>query len=164
MRTLAVAVLLVPAAALVGSAFGESVKTRVESMKAAGKPEVITLDHDMFTCSSCDPEFKVKVSDNPQKVAGHAEFDSVVVIVHSPTSVEVVEEHDNKHVRFYNYLVSADGKTLTVKYRDYSEPKPSTGGYTAMRVGAAPAGAHAVSGSWKIEDTRLAESTPAKPH
>jgi hypothetical protein len=159
------AVLLVPVAALLSSsAFGQGIKTRVAAMKAAGKPEVISLEHDMFTCSSCDPEFKVKVSSVPQKVAGHAEFDAVVVIVRSPTSVELVEEHNHKNVRFYNYLVSADGKTLTVKYRDYSGPKEDIGGYTAMRVGEAPAGAHSVSGTWKIEDTRLAESAPAKAH
>jgi hypothetical protein len=150
------------AAILVSSASASEVKSRLETMKAAGKPEVITVDHDMFTCSSCDPEIKVKVSASPQKVAGHSAFDSVVVVVHSPSKVEVVEEREHKNVRFYNYDVSADGKSLEVKYVDYSGPKGVRGGYTATRVAAGPAGAHAVSGSWRIEKTEDEQDAPPR--
>ena len=51
------------------------------------------------------------------------------------------------------YSVSADGKTLTVSFTDSSIPnaKPVTGSYTETRVADAPAGAHAISGSWKMD-------------
>jgi hypothetical protein len=56
--------------------------------------------------------------------------------------------------------VSADGKTLTGEFKDTSaENAPaSTGTYTENRVGPAPAGAHAVSGQWKI--SKLANFNP----
>lgn len=69
-----------------------------------------------------------------------------MVVVRSPTSIEVVEELNGKHQAYYNHTVSPDGKTLTVEYSDYSTGKETQGGYTA-NVGPAPPRAHPVSGS-----------------
>jgi len=145
-----------------GSAFGESIKTHVEAMKASGKPEVLTLDHGEFTCSSCNPEIKLRVDVGAQKVPGYTEFDSAVVAVRDPSRVELVEERNGKHVRYYHYVVSPDGKTLTVTYSDYSGPRETGGGYTAKRVAAGPPGAHAISGSWQIEETKGEEPKAAE--
>ena len=150
MKTLVAGFLLVASAALVNSAFGD-VQKHVDAMKASNKPEAFAVDHDVYTCSSCDPEVKARVNGGPQKVSGHAEYDQLEVAVRSPTSIEVVEELNGKHQAYYHYTVSGDGKTLTVTYSDYSTGKEVKGGYTAKRVGPAPAGAHAASGSWQIQ-------------
>jgi hypothetical protein len=149
MKTLVAGFLLVASAALVNSAFGD-VQKHVDAMKASSKPEVFAVDHGVYTCSSCDPEVKVQL-DGPRKVSGHAEYDELVVVVTNPTSFEVVEGLNGKHQAYYHYTVSGDGKTLTVTYSDYSTGKEVKGGYTAKRVGPAPAGAHAASGSWQIQ-------------
>lgn len=160
MRSFAVAILLASAVALSGSAFA-NVKEKVEAAKSSGKPVVFAVDKGEYTCTSCSPEVKVKANAAPQKVTGHSEYDQLVVAVRSPTHVEVVEELNGKHQAYYDYTVSPDGKTLTVKWADYSGPKEVRGGYTAKRVAAAPAGAHATSGSWQIEQT-TAETSSAK--
>jgi hypothetical protein len=152
MRSFAVGILLVSAVAVMSSAVA-TVKEKVEAAKASGKPVVFVVDKGEYTCSSCEPEVKIKADGGPHKVIGHSEYDEVVVAVRSPHYIEVVEELNGKHQAYYNYSVSPDGKTLTVKWSDYSGPKEVTGGYTAKRVGAAPAGAHAASGSWQIVQT-----------
>jgi thiol-disulfide isomerase/thioredoxin len=159
MRTFAVGILLVSAAALVSGAFAD-VKTHVDAMKSSGKPVVFAVDKGEYTCSSCQPEVKVKANGGPQKVTGHSEYDEIVVAVRSPALIEVVEELNGKHQAYYNYSVSGDGQTLTVKWSDYSGPKMVEGGYTAKRVGPAAAGAHAASGSWKIEQTMPEKTSP----
>jgi transcription elongation factor Elf1 len=152
MRGFAVGILLASAAVLASSAFA-NVKEKVEAAKSSGKPVVFAVDKGEYTCTSCEPEVKVKANGGAQKVAGHSEYDEIVVAVRSPSQIEVVEEQNGKHQAYYNYSVSPDGKTLTVKWTDYSGAKIEKGGYTAKRVGAAPAGAHAASGSWQIEQT-----------
>jgi hypothetical protein len=159
MRALAAGILLASAAALVSGA-SANVKEKVDAMKSTGKPVVFAVDKGEYTCSSCQPEVKVKANATPQKVTGHSEYDQLVVAVRSPSLIEVVEELNGKHQAYFNYSVSADGKTLTVKWSDYSGAKETKGGYTAKRVGAAPAGAHAASGSWQIEETTPETSSP----
>jgi hypothetical protein len=152
MRSFAVASLFASAVALVSSAFGGGVKEHVDAIKASGKPVVFAVDDHEYTCSSCEPPVKVRINTNA-KVTGHSEYDELQVAVRSPTNIEVVEELNGKHQAYYNYTVSADGKTLNVAWSDWSGPKIVKGGYTATRVGPAPPGAHAASGSWKIEKT-----------
>ena len=153
MKISVLGLVLVPAAALVSSAFAGTVKTHVESMKASGQPEVISVDKGEYTCSSCQPAIKIKADGDKQKVAGNSEYDAMMVRVLDPHSIEIVQELNGKNRAFYRYSVSPDGKTLTVKYNDYSTGTEKQGGYTATRLAAAPPGAHAVSGSWKIEQT-----------
>jgi hypothetical protein len=160
MRKFAVGILLASAAVLVSSAFA-SVKEKVEAAKTSGKPVVFAVDKGEYTCTSCSPEVKVKANGAAQKVTGHTEYNQIAVAARSPTLIEVVEDLNGKHQAYYNYSVSADGKTLTVKWTDYSGPKIEKGGYVAKRVGAAPAGAHAASGSWQIEET-MAETSSNK--
>jgi hypothetical protein len=159
MRTFAVGILLASAVALVSSA-AANIKEKVDAMKSSGKPVVFAVDKGEYTCSSCEPEVKVQANGLPHKVTGHSEYDQLVVAVRSPTYVEVVEQLNGKNQAYYNYSVSPDGKTLTVKWADYSGPKETKGGYTAKRVAAAPAGAHAASGSWQSEQTTVEASPP----
>ena len=164
MRSFVVAVLLASAAVLMNSAVA-SVQEKVEAAKASGKPLVFAVDKDQYTCSSCNPPVTVKVSgkdhSGEEAVTGHSEYNKLLVKVVSPTDFEVLELLDGKHQAYYHYKVAADGQTLNVKWQDYSGPKVTSGGYTAKRVGPAPAGAHAISGSWQIEQT-TEETSSAK--
>jgi len=164
MRKMALGILLVAGGALVSSALAMTVKEHVESLKSSGKPLVFDIDHGMYTCSSCEPEVKVKANGDSFKVSGHADYDAIVVVVKSPSEVRVVEQHGGKNRAFYSYSVSPDGKTLTVRFSDYSGPKEKGGMYTARRVGAAPAGAHATSGSWQIEEVSETEKGEGASH
>jgi len=151
MKASTVVFLLVPLAASVDAALADNVKAQVEGMKASGKPEVFAVENGIYTCTSCQPEIKIKANGESQTVAGSSDYNEMVVRVLNPHSIEIVQQLNHKNRAFWGYNVSADGKTLTVSYDDYSTGKEAKGGYTATRVGAAPAGALPVSGSWKIE-------------
>jgi hypothetical protein len=149
MRIVITALLLAPAAALASSAFDGTWKLRPDSVKTSGNPDVIALADGMYTCSSCVPEIKVKADGTDQKVTGHAYYDTVAVTVLSPTSVRVNDKKAGKPTIDLTYSVSADGKTLTGKVTDHTGAKVANQTFTATRVAAGPAGAHAISGSWQ---------------
>jgi hypothetical protein len=150
MRILISALLLMPAAALASSAFDGTWKTRTDSMKTTGKPDVIAIVDGTYTCSSCNPEFKVKADGADHAVTGQDGYDSKAVKVVDTKTIEVTNKLAGKVVGMSTRTVSADGSTVSVKFTDYTGAKPATGNYTEKRVAAAAPGAHAISGSWQL--------------
>jgi hypothetical protein len=142
-------VLLVPAAALASSPFDGTWKGRVDSVKITGKPDVFTIVGDTYTCTSCVPEIKVKADGADHTVTGHDYYDTVAVKIVNATTVERTNKMAGKVTGMGTLTVSAGGSTLSGKFTDYTGAKPASWSYTEKRVGAAPAGAHAASGSWQ---------------
>jgi hypothetical protein len=159
MRILISALLLVPAVALASSAFDGTWKGRVDSAKVTGKPDVFAIADGMYTCTSCDPQIKVKADGTDQKVTGHDYYDTVMVKIVDAKTVERTNKMAGKVTSTGTVTASADGSTLSGKFTDYSGAKPATGSYTEKRVGAAPAGAHATSGSWQQD--KMSEANDA---
>ena len=151
MRILISALLLVPAAALASSALDGTWKTRTDTMRVTGKPDVFAIVDGTYTCSSCVPAVKIQADGADHKVAGHDNYDSKAVKVVDPKTVEVTNKLAGKVMATNTVTVSTDGSTLTGKFTDYSGTKPATGAYTEKRVAAAAPGAHAISGSWQAE-------------
>jgi hypothetical protein len=151
MRIVVAVLLLVPAIALAQEPFDGSWKTRVNSMKQSGKPDTFDVTQGMYHCVSCVPEINVKADGSDQSVTGHDYYDSVAVRVVSPTSLEITNKRAGKHALTVTYLVSDGGAMLTGKFMDYNGAQPFNGTFTEKRVGAAPAGAHATSGSWQTD-------------
>jgi hypothetical protein len=150
MRIAITALLLLPAAALASSAFDGTWKTRMDSMKVTGKPDVVVIADGMYTCSSCVPEIKIKADGTDQQVTGHPYYDTEAVKVLSPTSVEIIQSKAGKQTGSVTYTVSADGAKLTGKFTDNTGAKTATGTFSETRVAAGPAGSHALSGSWQL--------------
>jgi hypothetical protein len=151
MRIVISALLLVPAVALASSAFDGTWKTRTDTMKVTGKPDVFAIVDGSYTCSSCNPEVMIKADGVDHKVTGQAYYDSKSVKVVDPKTVETTNKLAGKVVSISTRTVSADGSTLSVKFTDYSGTKPATGTYTEKRVAAAASGAHAISGTWQAD-------------
>jgi hypothetical protein len=149
MRILVSALLLVPAVALASSAFNGTWKTRLDSMKTTGKPDVIAVADGTYTCSSCQGDIKVKADGADHRVTGNDYYDSVAVKIVDPKTVEITNKLAGKVIVTNTMTVSADGSTLSGKFTDYSGAKPAIGAYTEKRVAAAAAGAQAISGSWQ---------------
>jgi hypothetical protein len=149
MRIVISALLLMPAAALASSAFDGTWKGRVDSFKVTGKPDTFVIAEGTYTCTSCIPEIKIKADGADQKVTGHDYYDSVAVKIVNATTVERTNKLAGKLTGSASVTVSADGSTLTGKFTDYTGEKPASFTYTEKRVAAAPAGAHAISGSWQ---------------
>ena len=149
MKTVLAALLLLPAAALASSPFDGTWKLRADSLKVSGKPDVFVLADGEFTCSSCVPELKVKADGQEHAVTGHPYYDTVTVVVVSPTTIEAIYRLKGKEIYRETDAVSADGKSFAAKFSDHSGAKEATGSYSETRLAAGPAGSHPISGSWQ---------------
>ena len=118
--------------------------------KAPEKPSTYSLNHGMYTCSSCVPRIEVKADGTDQPVTGQAVDTMSVRAVDSKTVIRIGKKNGTV---FYEITqtVSDDGKTLTstTAYPANSDPK-SAFHITFTRLAPAPAGAHAISGSWRF--------------
>jgi hypothetical protein len=150
MKTLSAAVLLVPAVALASSPFDGTWKSRTDSIRVTGKPDVVVLQNGDFTCASCVPPFTVKADGQQHAVAGHPDFDTLAVQVVSPATVKTVWMLNGKVTHRETNTISVDGQTLTGTFSDYSGAKEQTGSFTESRVAEGPPASHALSGSWQI--------------
>jgi hypothetical protein len=146
MRIPVTALLLAPAVALAGSSLDGTWKSRLDSFQVTGKPDSFLLADGTYTCSSCNPELKVKADGADHAVTGHAYFDSVTVKVLNPNSVEITYHRAGKMSAKETDTVSADGKSYAGTFVNYDGAKEVTGSFTEKRVSAGPAGSHAISG------------------
>jgi hypothetical protein len=143
--------LLIPAMAFAQGPFDGTWKTRVDTFKMSGKPDAFDVTQGMYHCASCVPEIKVKADGSDQSVTGHDYYDAVAVRVVSPTSIEITNKRAGKTVSTMSFSVSDGGAVLNGKFTDYTGAQPVNGSFTEKRVGPAPAGANATSGSWQTD-------------
>jgi hypothetical protein len=148
MRIPVTALLLAPAAAFAASSLDGTWKSRLDSFKVAGKPDTFVLADGTYTCSSCNPELKVKADGMDHPVTGHAYYDSATVKVINPSTIELTMRRGGKVFAKETDTVSADGKSFTGTFVNYDGTKEATGTFMEKRVSAGPAGSHAISGGW----------------
>jgi len=151
MRIPVTALLLAPAVAFAGSSLDGTWKSRLDSFQVTGKPDSFLLADGTYTCSSCNPELKVKADGMDHAVTGHAYYDSATVKVISPTTIELTMHRAGKVSGKETDTVSADGKSYTATFVSYDGAKEVTGTFTEKRVKAGPAGSHAISGDWMAD-------------
>jgi len=148
----ALGVLLMPGLAAAQGAFDGTWKVDMNKVDFPKKPDVYLLQNGMWECKTCVPAIDIKANGEDQKVTGHPYFDTVAIKVVNDHEIEETDKKDGKTVVMSKMMVSPDGNTLTVEFTDSSNSNgaPVTGKGEAMRVGAkAPAGANAISGSWR---------------
>jgi hypothetical protein len=150
-RLLALA-LLVPVMAVAGSPFDGTWKTRLDSVKVTGKPDVYLVSGGMFDCSSCVPPYKIKADGTDQAVVDTGYRDHIAVKILSPTAVELTAKKAGKTVYSGTMTVSADGSKLANSFTGYTGEKPAPFAFTETRTAPAAHGAHAVSGTWRQDD------------
>ena len=148
MKRMLLLLFAVPATALAITPFDGTWKVKLDSVQFSGKPTEQVLMNGSYTCKSCVPPFTVKADGKDQPTPVHNTRDHMTVSVVSPTTVEYSEKVGGKVMNTNADTVSADGNRLTSVFTDYSGEKPVKGTFTSKRVGAAPPGAHAVSGAW----------------
>lgn len=125
-------------------------KADIDSVTFDQKPDEYLLQGGRYSCKSCAPPFSVPAD---------GAFHPVSLPVSDNYSVKVVDDHTvirtsrkgNRVTGVVKMTVSPDGNTLTGEFTDSSveNAPPGKGTFIESRVGAAPAGAHAVSGEWK---------------
>lgn len=124
-------------------------KADINSVQFDQKPDEMLLQNGTFSCKSCTPAYSVPADGAFHPVSlPYADSDSVKVV--DAHTVTETAKKGGKQVSVTTMTVSADGNTLNGKFTDSSTPgTPGSGEFTETRVGAAPAGAHAISGQWK---------------
>jgi len=141
--------LLGSGATLAASPFDGSWKIDLKSVNMTGKPDVYLLAKGEYTCSSCLPDLQIKADGAEHPVADHTYYDTAIVKVTGPRSIEITLKKGGKEFAHMIDTVSADGTTLTSRFRNHIGDQEVTGTVAERRVAAAPAGSHPVSGTWQ---------------
>lgn len=141
--------LLAPATLFAQSPFDGTWMTKLDTIKFPTKPDQYLLQNNMYECMTCVPKVAIKADGTDQKVTGHPYYDTIAVRVVNASSIEIIEKKEGKVMSTDTETVSADGNTLNDKFTDTTGTQPVTGEVTSTRVAPAPAGSHAVSGSWR---------------
>ena len=116
------------------------------------KPNVYLLRDGKYDCSTCIPPLTVAADGAFHPVADRPYFDSMSVAIVDDKTVKMARRKGNDVIGETTATVSADSKTLTYDWKNSPVGTTATTGKTVeTRVDAAPAGAHAISGSWKTE-------------
>jgi len=135
------------------SALNGTWKTDRDSVKFEGKPDEFLLQNGSFKCGTCIPPVDLVADGQFHEVTGRPYSDHMSIKAVDDQTVEWKSQKEGRDTFAATFSVSADGNTLTRKFKDSSTPNAPAieGASSSKRVGAAPAGAHAISGSWMAE-------------
>lgn len=150
MKIASVMFALLPAVAWAGSFDGTWV-TNGESIKVSGNPDTYLVANGTFSCDACGTGLKLKADGKDHKVKGHPYYDTASATVLDDQRVQTTTHAGTKLWGERTHTVSADGKTMTEEFVSYEGPNPVKGKASYTRVAPAPAGAHALSGSWQLK-------------
>jgi len=136
-------------------------KADIKTAKMPTKPDVYLLKAGTFTCSTCVPKVVVLADGNFHKVSGHPYYDEMSVAEVDKSTIKQETRRGGKLISTETDALSPDGKSFIATFTDTSGSNgtPVTGKAVMKRVGAAPAGAHAYSGSWlRTNDAEFSDS------
>lgn len=132
------------------SALNGTWKVDLATLKFEQKPDEFLLQDGTFKCNNCTPPYSTAADGQFHPVTDRPYWDSMSVKAVDDKTVEIHRKKGDAEVSSVVMTVSDDGNTLTNKFHDGTTPNnPVDGTGTEKRVGAAPAGAHAVSGQWQ---------------
>ena len=123
-------------------------KADIDSVQFDQKPDEYLLQGGQYSCKSCVPSYTV-AADGAFHPVSLPYADSIAVKVVDDHSIVRTAKKGGRQVGESKLTVSADGNTLNGSFTDTSTSTTGKGGFVETRVGAAPAGAHPVSGQWK---------------
>jgi hypothetical protein len=126
---------------------------------ASEKPRVLSVASGVFR----EDDRQLKADGSDQKVPATGYWDTVNVRVVDARTIEITSKKAGKATYTETDTVSADGNTLTKVMKDTTEADAVTFESDFRRIAPAPAGAHAVSGSWQMfKESRSENSTIIK--
>src|SRR3984893_3913062 len=118
------------------------------------KAEVYLLQNGIYQCKSCVPIVNIKADGQDQPVAGNPYYDTISIKVVDDRTIEETKKKGGRVGETSKTTVSPDGSSATFEFTDNSHTNsdPVIGKGSLVRVGKGkrPAGAHALSGSWRI--------------
>jgi hypothetical protein len=130
--------------------------------KLPDRPDVYLLVKDQYDCKSCVPPISAKADGADHLVTGHPYSDAIALTIVNPQVVKATYKKGGKMTGLETLTVSDDGNSLRDAYEDHTESTAASSVVRYERIAPAPAGAHALSGSWratKIESVSDTGST-----
>jgi hypothetical protein len=148
---LAALFVIASAPVLAASPFDGTWIINVGTVQPPDKPNVFLLQGGSYSCRSCAAPFTIPADGAAHAIAGNPYFDSVAIKVVDARTVVETDTKAGKVLWTYTMRVSADGQGMTTVMIDNSAVNgvPAKGTIIQARVKEAPAGAHAVSGTWR---------------
>src|ERR1700687_3682993 len=140
---------LAPSLALAGTAFDGTWTTKLDSVQVSGPPVAYEISQGMYRCASCVPQITVKADGTDQKVSGHDYYDSMAIRIVNAHAIESSRKKGGKIIGADAASVSADGKTLTELWVDYTGAQPPKGTNSYMRLTAGTAGTDRLYQAWR---------------
>jgi hypothetical protein len=147
--TAAAALALLPDVTLAAGAFNGTWKFSPDHIQLSKQPIVLSLSGGTFACTSCAPPIAAAADGLDHTLKG-GPYDAVAVTVVDANTVQVVLKVKGKTMVNMRQSVSSDGTTAVRESTDYSGTSPVVAKFDLKRVAPAPAGAHALSGSWML--------------
>jgi hypothetical protein len=126
--------------ALAQARFSGTWKIDVSSIPVDRANLVWLLQNGRYRCESCIPPINVRADGKDQPTPGH-QYDSISVQILNSRAVRLIEKKDGRIVSNELFVVSADGNSVTDRFGNWI--------VTSSRVAPGPAGAHALSGTWR---------------
>ncbi|MHB8526671.1 MAG: hypothetical protein ACYDD2_11010 [Candidatus Acidiferrales bacterium] len=153
---------LVPVSVMAQSAFNGTWKIDTNKARFSKKPDVYLLQNGMWHCKSCVPPINMKADGGDYKLASSSpcsETASMKVI--DGRTVLLTGKGKGRITYTDKGTVSQDGKTLTWEGTDTckGESEPETSESEETRIANGPAGAHAISGSWRTVKASASENS-----
>ena len=147
-------ILLLPVLAMAQSDFDGTWKIDLNKSTMSDKPDVFLLQGGIYQCKTCIPVINVKADGEDHRVTGNPYYDTINIKDLGDQGIERIEKQNGKTVATSKMMLSSDGATATLEFTDNSNANADRVTYkaTVTRIGKAkrPAGAHAISGSWRI--------------
>jgi len=120
-----------------------------DSTTVSEKPVVYLVAKGMIRCLGCTGNVKIKADGDDQKIPKGSYWDTASARIVDANTVEIICKKAGKPMYTETDTVSPDGNTLTQLVKDTTEAEAVTIETLSRRVEKGPAGAHAVSGSWR---------------
>jgi hypothetical protein len=148
---LLVSLAVIAGPALAASPFDGTWIVNLGAVQPPDKPNDFLLQEGSYSCRSCAPTFTIPADGAAHAIAGNPYFDNVAIKVVDARTIVETQSKAGKVLWVYTMRVSDDGQGMTTEMIDNSAVNgvPARGTIIRARVKEAPAGAHAVSGTWR---------------
>ncbi len=133
------------------------------------EPDILSLAGGMYECHSCHPPYRVPADGQEHPVEGHPRFDTIAVTVVDDRTVQQLGRRGGVVVFEATTIVGADGQSRTETWTagmdvggvvvpimlplagaPEGRGRPVMFTMSAARIGSSEAGAHVLSGAWRV--------------
>jgi hypothetical protein len=156
-RVLGLMLALLPVAVFAQTAFDGTWKVEETKWQLDHSPILVEIKDGIFQCLTCTPAINIRADGTDQRVADDPAADTDAVTVVNANTVELVEKKDGEVTYHWISTLSDDGNTMERKVERSFSGSNSTYTVTLSRNAGAPAGAHALSGSWLPETIKTSD-------